>query len=139
MTSDTDREPVLDAPADWVEYAVGSPEFRGRTTVRVEGDGRALVRSTEGDRERAFEATLDDDAMADLRETLASHDPRDLRSERDSGVPDEARIRIRLSADGTEHAREFWGNERWEVDGLGALVDAFDGIAADVSGGEVTY
>ncbi len=124
---------------DWVEYAVGNVDFRGRTTIRVASDGEAVVRFEQGDDVSEYEATLDDDALADLRKTLAASDPRTLTPERETAVPDEARVRVEFALDGEEGVLEFWANERHERPPFDALVSAFEAVAADVSDGDVTY
>lgn len=135
MTAD---DPLL-ADDGWIEYATGNPEFRGRTTIRVESDGRAVVRFVQGDDTQEFVGELSDTRLVEFRETLATHDPRRMQSTRETGEPDEARIRIRYAVGGEEGSNEFWSNEQWEIDGLREVVEAFQGIAAEISDGEVTY
>lgn len=130
--------PLLAASGDSIQYAVGNPNFRGRTTVKIAGDGAVEVSSEAGGKIDRYTGTLDAAELGKLRETLAANDPRALDTTPRNGVPDEARIELTLG--GARNARiELWDNEQWKQPALRALVVAFNEIASKVSDGKIRY
>lgn len=139
MTDPAPLPPLLATENDWVEYAIGDPYHQGRTTVVVEGDGRALVRHQEGEREDAYRGDLSAEQLAPLLTVLRAHDPRALVSGRTLGVAGEARVRFATQTDGVMVVVELWDDERREIPAMKALVEAFNRVATAVSVGKVRY
>ena len=133
------QAPILAAAGDWIQYAVGNASFKGRTTVRVAGDGTALVTFQRGKGEDRYPGKLDAADLGKLRETLAKNDPRALKSEREKGKPDESRITIVVHAGGSDSAVELWDSEQWKIPALRAIVTEMNAVANKVSGGKVKY
>jgi hypothetical protein len=137
--SATTATPILAAAADWVEYAVGNPNFRGRTTVKVDGNGGVDVRFEHAGKTDHYTGQLDAGELAGLRDMLAANDPRALKSGRATGKPDEARIELTVSSGGASAKVVLWDAEQWQMPPLRALVVSFNAIASKVSGGKVKY
>jgi hypothetical protein len=133
------QAPVLAAAGDWIQYSVGNASFKGRTTVRVAGDGTALVTFQRGKSEDKYPGKLDAADLGKLRETLGKNDPRALKSERDKGKPDETRITIAVHAGGSDTTVELWDSEQWKIPALRAIVTEMNAVASKVSGGKVKY
>ncbi len=131
--------PLLAAATDTIEYAVGNPNFRGRTTVKITGNGAVEVTSEHDGKTDHYTGQLDAGALRDLRETLTAHDPRTLQSARATGKPDEARIEITASGTAGNVKAVLWDGEQWQMPPLRALVMAFNEIASKASGGKVKY
>lgn len=130
---------LLQSPDDSLEYEVGTPAFYGQTTVRVAGDGRAVVRFAKDDHEEVYQGTLSGALLTELRGVLAASDPRRLVSRRELGVAGEARVRFRTESGGVETLVELWDNERDDIPAMRALVAAMNKVARQVSRGRVRY
>lgn len=131
--------PILAAAADWVEYAVGNPNFRGRTTVKVAGTGGVEVGFEHAGKTFRYAGRLEAGELRAFRDTLAANDPRALKSARATGKPDEARIELTVGSGGTSVKVVLWDAEQWQMPPLRALVVAFNAIASKTSGGKVKY
>ncbi len=139
MTTPPPSAPLLAAATDSIQYAVGNPSFRGRTTVKVTGSGAVEVTSEHGGKTDRYTGQLDPGALHDLRDTLTTNDPRTLNSARATGQPDEARIELTVSAAGGDAKVVLWDGEQWKMPPLRALVMKFNEIASKTSGGKVKY
>lgn len=137
--SATTATPILAAAADWIEYAVGNPNFRGRTTVKVTGNGGVEVSFEHAGKTYRYAGQLDAGELRGFRDTLAANDPRALKSGRATGKPDEARIELTVRSGGETAKVVLWDAEQWQLPPLRALVVAFSAIASKTSGGKVTY
>jgi hypothetical protein len=131
--------PILATAADWVEYAVGNPSFRGRTTVKVGGDGAVDVGFDHNGKTDRYAGQLDAVELRGLRDTLTANDPRALKSARATGKPDEARIELTVGSGGHSAKVVMWDAEQWKMPPLRALVVSFNAIANKTSGGKVKY
>jgi hypothetical protein len=131
--------PLLAAATDAIQYAVGNPSFRGRTTVKVTGSGAVEVTSEHGGKTDRYTGQLDAGALHSLRDTLTAHDPRALQSARTTGKPDEARIELTATGAGGDVKVVLWDGEQWQMPPLRALVVTFNEIAGKTSGGKVKY
>jgi hypothetical protein len=133
------QAPILAAAGDWIQYSVGNAGFKGRTTVRVAGDGTALVTFERGKGADKYPGKLDAADLGKLRDALAKNDPRALKSEREKGKPDESRITIAVHAGGSDATVELWDGEQWKIPALRAIVTEMNAVASKVSGGKVKY
>ena len=131
--------PVLAAATDSIQYAVGNPSFRGRTTVKVTGSGAVEVSFEHAGKTDRYTGQLDPGALRALRDTVTTHDPRTLQSARATGQPDETRIELTVSAGGGDAKVVLWDGEQWKLPPLRALVMAFNEIASKTTGGKVKY
>jgi hypothetical protein len=130
---------VLQSAADWVRYEAGNPEFRGRTTVELRGDGSVSASFQRGAKVDSYRSTLDAAALDGWRTLLQSSDLPTLKSQRSTPQPDEVRIRITLLAGSTPTEAELWSGEQWQIPKLRALVVAFSQLASSASGGAIRY
>ncbi len=132
-------QPMLVNAGDAVTYAVGNPNFRGRTTVKVTHDGSETVTSERAGKTDRYVGKLGADALAKLRATLSENDPRGFSSKRTTAQPDEARIEIGLVTGGTKTNHAFWDAEQHKVPALRKLVAVFNEVATTISKGKLTY
>lgn len=140
MSMDSKDSGLLQTPDSFIRYEVGNPNFHGRTTVEVKGNGSVTVRFQRGSQDDRYTGTLSNEALENLRQTLQTHNPQSLQSSRSTGVPDEARIRFTMGgATESEQVTELWHNEQWNNPDLRSLVVAFTNLAKQVSGGKVQY
>lgn len=140
MSMASEDSGILKSAESFIRYEVGNPNFHGRTTVEVKGNGSVTVRFQRGGQDNLYTGTLSDEALEKFRQTLQSHNPQSLQPSRSTGVPDEARIRFTIGGgEESEHVTELWNNEQWNNPALRSLVVAFTNLAKQISGGKVQY
>jgi len=130
---------MLNSSDSFVRYEVGNPNFRGRTTVEVFGNGQLTVRFEQGERKDVYTGQLLDDQFVSFQQTLQANPPLSLESSQTMGKPGEDRIRLTIMDNGREETIEFWNSEQWQIPALRTLVTTFQQIASDISDGNVRY
>lgn len=133
------RPSLLASAGDLVRYEAGNPNFRGRTSVEIRGDGQANIRFQQGQQSSAFQLRLDATQLAKWRELLDSHPPGALVSSRSVGQPDEVRVHFTILQGTTTQSTELWYNERWSNPSLHALIQAFTALATQASAGKIQF
>lgn len=130
---------VLASATDSFEYKVGNPHFRGRTVVRITGDGNAEASFERGGKVDSYKGTVPAAKLTALRESLSNHPLASYQPKKRPAVPDEVTLEFVLVSGGERSAASILHDERYEIDALGELVEIIQDIAKKVSGGKIEY
>ena len=112
----------------------------GEIQLTVDGAGHAEVRHRRAGDERRYRDELDAERLGRLAARLDELGFASLRSIHRNHVPDEFDLTFRIVRDGVEllHA-EIPAGERYDDERLGAIMDEFDALVEDVTGGDLPH
>ncbi|WP_146160663.1 hypothetical protein [Deinococcus arcticus] len=130
--------PLLSTATDTLTYQAGQNTFGGITTVTLYGNGQAKVTRQRGQTRQAFTGTVPPALLkqvnAALAVALAVKVPGNYQP-----VPDEARIQVKVQANGQVKTLAFWQNQAQNTAALGEVLKVLNKVVGIVSGGRVTH
>ncbi len=119
-----------------IKYAVGNPGFRGRTTVEIDEQDRALVVFTRGDHSESYESKLSHEKIIEIQETLEGYVSSTRGPREKTRVPDEDMVTISY---GDGKKLEFPVNLAFSDIGLRRIQDNFSDLIKTVSKNKLKY
>jgi hypothetical protein len=119
-----------------IGYEVGNPAWDGRTVLTARGSGPLDVTFAQGEQQQAWQSSLGEDEFLALVRLLVDHEIWLVRSQRETGVPDEARPTVTVEVEGfAPLVVSLWAGEAQENADFRAVVEVLAGLAREVSGG----
>ena len=129
-------EGVYPPDALTIRYEIGNEAWDGRTTLTAHGSGAVEVTFDRGGQRQTWQSTLSEDEFLALVRLLIDHEVWAIRSQRQTGIPDEARPTVTVEAEGFEPLSVgLWQGEALEHADFGPIVKVLAGLALEISGG----
>jgi hypothetical protein len=129
---------VGDFPLDAVtiEYRVGIEAWGGATSLLARGPGSVEVVYSLVGEHTTWTSTLTDDEFLDLCRLMVEHRIWAIRGERETGIPDEARPNVTITAEGFEPVTiGMWDGEAAEHPDFGPIVRELDWLVYQIQTG----
>jgi hypothetical protein len=133
-----DGEFPLDAIT--IRYETGSPVWKGRTTLTVDGSGAVQVTfdrsAAEGEQHGSWQGRLAEAEFLALCRLLVDHQVWAIQGLRESGAPDEAYPTLTVESEWFDPlVVGMWDGEAREHPDFGSVLDVLAGLAYEISGG----
>jgi hypothetical protein len=119
-----------------IKYRVGIEAWGRATTLVIQGSGAVdLTHSLTGEHS-TWTSTMTEDELQELVRLLVGHKVWAIRGQRETGMPDEARPNVIITAGGLEPLYVgMWDNEAAEHPDFGPIVRELDSLAYQIKSG----
>jgi hypothetical protein len=142
MTLDSDAiRGLADDPDLTVAITTGTEYFgAGEITLRVRGDGEAVVLQRQAGEERSYEGRLEPERLRRLADELADDELTELADSGGDRRPDDLPVRIEVARGGEVlHQAAIRESDRWQDKRLDRVIRRYDALVEELTERTLPY